>query len=129
MELNELAARSNFTLVLDENLSVLYDSLRDFGFKVLIYPKGLKDSELVPFLTNKILITNNSKDFVIDALVHDFDIIGTESIKFIDDKRDRKNITSIKIANAIRETNISLRRGNWHMSLKDDGTYSLKELR
>jgi len=129
MEINELAVRSNFTLVLDENLYVLYEALRDSGFKVLKYPKGLKDSDLVPFLTNKILITNNSKDFVIDALVHDFDIIATESIKFIDDKKDRKNELAIKIASAIRESNISLRRGNWIMNLKNDGTYNLKELR
>jgi hypothetical protein len=129
MQIDELAARSNFTLVLDENLAALYDALRDFGFKVLSYPKGLKDSELVPFLTNKILITNNSKDFIIDALVHDFDIIGTESVKFIDDRKDRKNVTASKIAKAIRESNISLKRGNWLMVLMDDGSYKLKELR
>lgn len=126
---NESALRSKLTLVVDETSLGLKRSLEDSGFRVIVFKQGLKDFELIPFLTGKAIVTQNSKDFTIDAIIHDFDIIGIEHIKYIDSKEDRTNETAKKIANAVRLSKFYNSRGNWFLRVLDDGKYTLEELK
>ena len=120
----DLSVGKKIVLVLDEHLSCLKLALESFGFRVVSHSKGIQDPELVPFLTGRVLVTNH--DFKINALIHDFDIIDTSSIKFIDKKPDRTNETAKKIADAIRESKVHLRRDNWILTVKNDGSYSVE---
>jgi hypothetical protein len=113
-------------LVLDEHLSCLKASLEDSGFRVITHPKGIKDPELAPFFTGKVLVTPDIEGFKINALIYDFDIINTSSIKFIDKKADRTNETAQKIANAIRNSRAHLRKGNWILTIRDNVTYFIE---
>lgn len=129
MEIHEAAAlRSKITLVIDENLLVLKSAMESYGFKVLSFRQGLQDPEIIPNLTGRAILTANSKDFLIDAVVHDFDVIAVENIKFIDDDKTRKNGTASKIASAIRESGLMTIRGNYLLTVLDDGKWKIKEL-
>jgi hypothetical protein len=57
------------------------------------------------------ILTRNSSDFVDDAARYDYDVIGIEDIKFIDDKPDRTNETVRKISGAVRRSQIGRLRG------------------
>lgn len=127
-QINELSLKSKITLVLDEHLFVLREALENYGFRVLVYKQGLKDFELTPYLTGKAIITQDLEDFSIDAIIHDFDIILIKDIKFIDSKKDRSNSTVQKIAEAIRGSKIYSLKGNWLLTIYDDGSYETEEL-
>lgn len=124
----ESAMRSKVTIVLDENLRQLRAALEDSGFRVLEFKSGTKDPDLIPHLTGRAILTKNTEDFKIDAVIHDFDIISIENIAFVDNKKDRSNETAKKIAHAVRHSGFTSKRGNWLLSIMNDGKWSLSEL-
>jgi hypothetical protein len=60
------------------------------------------------------IITRNSNDFVDDALHYDYDIIALEDVKFVDSKQDRTNHTVVKIAGAVKRSQLASRKGQFH---------------
>lgn len=125
----EAAMRSKLTIHVDENSYKLIDALRDSGFKVLKVQAGMDDIELSRSFEGDVVLTQNSKDFLSSAVIYDFDVISIERIKFIDDKPDRTNQTAKKISTAIRESEFYLKRGNFLLTIFDDGKWHLKELK
>jgi hypothetical protein len=128
-QINEMSIRSKITIVVDENLFMLKSSLEKFGFKVLTVRQGAKDDEIAENLTGRALLTKNVRDFKLDAVIHDFDIIDISNINFIDNEQDRSNKTSRIISDAIRKSEFYNKRGNWNLIIKNDGTYNLNELK
>jgi len=125
----EAAMRSKLTIHLDENLHQLESSLRDAGFKIFLIEKGTPDDRICMNLEGDVLLTKNVKDFKVNAVIYDFDIISVEKIKFIDNKKDKSNITSQKISNAVRQSEFYNKRGNFLLTVMDDGEWELKELK
>lgn len=130
VDVNEAAAarRAKLTILLDENVHQLKPGLKDAGFKVLTFDRGTPDEKLYELAEGTIILTKNSKDFVTSAVIYDFDIISIEHIQFIDTKQDRTNLTVEKIAAAIRQSQFYNQRGNFLLTVMDDGTYKLDPL-
>ena len=74
------------------------------------------------------ILTRNSRDFIDDAVRFDYDVIGLEDIKFLDDKQDRSNETVRKISLAVRRSQISTRKGNFWLKVRDNGSFHLEQL-
>jgi hypothetical protein len=127
-DIEEMAKHGYVTILLDENLRGLETALEDDGFKVVMPLPGLKDEELRRKARGWVILTQNSKDFVDDAPRFDYDVIGVEDIKFIDNDPTRKNQTVRKISNAVRRSQLGSRRGTFLLTIKDDGSYHLREL-
>ena len=127
-DIEEMSKQGYFTILLDENLRGLAASLEDDGFKVILPQPGLKDDVLKRQARGWAILTKNSQDFIDDAVRHDYDVIGVEDIKFIDDKSNRTNETVQKISNAVRRSQIGTRRGNFLLRILDNGSYHLQQL-
>lgn len=107
----ELSKQGYFTILLDENLRGLQSGLEDDGFKVIVPPPGLQDDALRRMARGWAILTKNSQDFVGEAVRHDYDVIGIEDIKFIDDRPDRTNDTARKVSAAVRRSRLATRKG------------------
>src|SRR5262249_44022874 len=127
-DLIEMSKQGYFTIMLDENLRVLEPALDDDGFKVVLTPQGLEDDVIKRQAKGWAILTRNSKDFVDNAVRYDYDVIGVEDVKFIDDKKDRTNLTVQKISNAVRRSQIGRMRGNFLLKIRDDGSFHLQQL-
>ena len=127
-DIQEMSKQGYFTILLDENLRRLASSLEDDGFKVILPQPGLKDDALKRQARGWAILTKNSQDFIDDAVRHDYDVIGVEDIKFIDDKSNRTNETVQKISDAVRRSQIGTRRGNFLLRILDNGSYHLRQL-
>jgi hypothetical protein len=127
-DLIEMSKQGYFTLMLDENLRVLEAALDDDGFKVVVPPQGLSDSEFKRMAKGWAILTRNARDFMDDAVRYDYDVIAIEDIKFIDDKPDRTNDTVRKVSGAVRRSQIGRLRGNFLLKVRDNGTFHLQQL-
>jgi len=135
-DLIEFSKQGYFTILLDANLRGLKTALEDDGFKViaakrseLIMPQqNLHDDELKHEAKGCAILTQNSQDFIDDAVRFDYDVIGVEAIKFIDKKQDRTNQTVRKISRAVRASRIGTKRGNFYLKIHDDGSFVLEAL-
>ena len=123
----EAAKRSKITLLIDENNLVLKQPLKLLGFKVVSYEQGMPDEKLWELAEGTAIVTANAKDFVVSAIVHDFDVIDIANLRFIDKDQTEKNSTAKKIASAIRESEFYSKRGNWLLTVYED-RHALKEL-
>src|ERR1700683_83832 len=85
----ELSKQGYFTILLDENLRGLERGLEDDGFKVIVPSQGLADAALKRKARGWAILTRTSQDFVDDAVRYDYDVIGIEDLKFVDDQADR----------------------------------------
>ncbi len=124
----ELSKQGYFTILLDENLRGLEAGLEDDGFKVIVPQQGLQDEDLKRKARGWAILTRNSKDFVQDAVRHDYDVIGVEDVKFLDDKPDRTNETVRKVSAAVRRSQLGTRRGNFWLKIRDNGSFHLEQL-
>lgn len=115
-------------MLLDENLRGLASSLEDDGFKVILPQPGLNDDALKRQARGWAILTKDSQDFIDDAVRYDYDVIGVEDIKFIDDNSNRTNETVTKISKAVRRSEMGTRRGNFLLKVFDNGSYHLKQL-
>lgn len=123
-----LSKQGYFTILLDENLLSLQAALEDDGFKVIVPSAGLSDEALKRVARGWAILTKNSQDFVEDAVRFDYDIIGIEDVRFVDDKSDRTNDTVRKISAAVRRSKLGTRRGNFRLKVRDNGSYQLEQL-
>jgi hypothetical protein len=124
----ELSKQGYFTILLDENLRTLESALEDDGFKVVLPSQGLKDEALKRMARGWAVLTKNSHDFAGEAVRYDYDVIGIEDIKFIDDRTDRTNDTVRKISAAVRRSQLGTRRGNFWLKIRDNGSFHLEQL-
>ena len=124
----ELSKQGYFTMLLDEKLRCLESALEDDGFKVVMPPQGLEDDNLKRKARGWAIVTRNSQNFVEDAVRYDYDVIGIEDIRFIDDKPDRTNDTVRKISAAVRRSQVGTRKGNFCLRVRDDGSFHLEQL-
>jgi hypothetical protein len=128
IDLTEMSKQGYFTILLDENLRGLEAALEDDGFKVIVPPRGLKDEALKRKARGWAILTKNSQDFVDEAVRYDYDVIGVEDIKFIDDKAERTNETVRKISNAVRRSKLATTKGNFLLKIRENGSYHLEQL-
>lgn len=117
-----------FTILLDENLRGLEEALEDDGFKAVVPKQGLKDDALKRWARGWAILTRNSQDFVDEAVRYDYDVIGIEDVRFVDDKPDRTNGTVRKISAAVRRSQLATRKGNFWLKVRDDGSFHLEQL-
>ena len=127
-DVSELSKQGYFTVLLDENLRALEAALEDDGFKVVVPPQGRTDEALKRMARGWAILTRNSRDFIDDAVRHDYDVIGIEDIRFIDVRLDRTNETVRKISAAVRRSQLGTRRGNFWLKIHDSGAYHLRQL-
>lgn len=81
-------AMSRGAIVLDENLwGELEFEIASRHIKVFKPYAGQSDESMAAILYNKILVTDNSKDFIENITSWEFGIIATENIKFKDSKK------------------------------------------
>ena len=123
-----MAKQGYFTILLEENVRVLEQGLEDDGFKAIVPAPGLTDDALKRKARGWAILTRNSQDFVEDAVRYDYDVIGIEDIRFIDDQPDRANNTVRKISAAVRRSQIGTRRGNFCLKIRDNGSFHLEQL-
>lgn len=119
------------TLVVDENLAGgLSEALKGANFHVINAPKGMLDIDIkTTLLAHRILVTNNTQDFLADAPVLDYGIIGLEALRYIDREREYgKNQTAQLISTAVSEHNLISKRSGYVLMLKPDGRHVLRDL-
>jgi hypothetical protein len=124
----DLLKQEDFTILLDENLHALEAGLEDDGFKVVVPEAGLPDEALKRKARGWAILTRNSQDFIADAVHFDYDVIGLEDVRFVDDKPDRTNGTVRKLSAAVRRSHLGTRRGNFWLKLRDNGSFHLEQL-
>jgi len=112
------------TVVLDENLFHLTDGLKKLNIRVITPKARMSDAQIKhDLLANRILITNNSKDFIRDASAYDYGIIATEFLQ---------NKDSAYVVNKIHEAFVDLslwsKRHGFIVQLKDSGAPEYREL-
>ena len=127
-DVTALSKQGYFTILLDESLRGLETGLEDDGFKAIVPPQELKDEALKRKARGWAILTKNSQDFAAEAVYYDYDVIGIEDIKFIDDKPDRTNDTVRKISAAVRRSQLGTRKGNFWLKIRDDGSFHLEQL-
>ena len=124
----DLSKQGYFTILMDENLRGLEPGLEDDDFKVIVPVQGLKDEALKKKARGWAILTRNSQDFVTEAVRYDYDVIGIEDVRFVDDKPDRTNDTVRKISAAVRRSQIATRKGNFWLKVRDNGSFHLEQL-
>jgi hypothetical protein len=116
-------------VVLDENLYELKDSLEKQNLHVILPKPQMSDPEIAKeLLGGRILITKNSKDFIDLAPIYDYGIIGLEHVKFIDTAKDEKNTTAKLISKILTKGSLWSRLGAFLVTVKADGTFTVKTL-
>lgn len=128
LQTNEMSRRSKLTIALDENLLQLKEGLKANGFKVMVFNPETKDVDLFHLMQGMSVLTKNEKDFTLDAVIHDFDVISLKNLKYIDNDNSVKNKTVLIISKAIRDSKFYNQRGNWLLSIKNDSSYELEPL-
>ena len=117
-------AMARGTVVLDENLWHLVQALKDKNMHVIMPDAKMNDQKIKhDLLSNRILITENSKDFVRDASVYDYGIIATEKLS----SKDVDNVVQ-KIQDALIDHSLWSKRHGFIVYLKDNGTSDYREL-
>jgi len=117
-------------LVVDENVSALGPALRDANFRVVLPRSGMSDATIrEELLAHRILITNNTKDFLDDAPVFEYGIIGLEALPFIDPASTyRDNQTVQLISKAISSYRLISKRTGFILMLRPDGKHTFRAL-
>lgn len=122
------AARA--TLVVDEDVECLVSALKEANFRVLSPKAGLKDFDIrETLLSHRILVTRNTPDFLADAPVLDYGIIGLDALSFVDREHDYgNNQTAQLISKAVSELDLVSKRSGYVLVLKPDGRHVLRDL-
>jgi len=118
------------TLVVDENVAFLVAPLKEANFRVLTPTKGLLDPDIKEtLLSHRILVTKNTKDFLSDAPVFDYGIIGLEALPFLDPSAAYKdNQTAKMISKAISDLNLVSLKSGFVVMLHPNGQHKLKHI-
>jgi len=124
-----LSFGKRYPLVLDENRLELYEPLRELGFKVIRQTPGDSDDRVKELAERgSAIVTQNTNDFIDDAVQYDYDIVSLDKLSFLDGLQSKKNKTAVQIKKALRESNLSQRKGNFVLTLYNNGKWKLKEL-
>jgi hypothetical protein len=123
-------AMARGTLVVDENVQALAAALKDANIRVIIPPSGMPDEQIKPaLLSNRIIVTRNSKDFVHDASVYDCGIVSLDKLSFIDASPNYEtNKTAQLISRAIKDYDLWSKRSGFILVLHDNGRHVLRPL-
>jgi len=121
---------SRATLVIDENVAFLEEPLKEANFKIITTQKGLKDFRIKEeLLTHRILVTKNTKDFVSDAPIFEYGIIGLEALPFIDASQAYKdNKTAKMISKAISDFDLVSAKSGFMLLLNSKGKHKFKRI-
>lgn len=122
-----MSKQGYFTILLDECLAALERGLEDHGFKVIVPSQGLDGETLKRTARGWAILTRNSQDFVEDAVRYDYDVIGIEDIRFVDES-DRTDETVRKVSAAVRRSQLGTRKGNFCLRVRDNGSFHLEQL-
>jgi hypothetical protein len=117
-------ATARGTVVLDENLFQLEQPLKDESIRVRKVRPGTKDDDILKgdLLSNRIFITDNSKDFIYDAPRLDCGIIATENVT-------KDVLTLVKIiSRALSDYDLWSKRHGFILKLMQNGKHEYKEL-
>lgn len=77
-------AMSRGTVVLDETDRHLLEALKNINLKVVLPDRQLSDQSIKQlFLSGRILITSNSKDFLSDAPIYEYGIVALEHVQVL----------------------------------------------
>jgi len=110
-------------VVLDQNLNNLKKGLEDRNIRTLISNIELLDFEMKKvFLSNRIVITDNSKNLIDDAPCLDYGIITTEELS------SRNNDLVKLISKAITSFSLWTKRHGYILTLKESGKHKYQEL-
>lgn len=119
-----ITGMSRGVVVLDENLIGLEEELRKENIKVIIPRSRMTDDEIKhELLSHRILVTNNSQDFVGDATAIEYGIIATENIKF----KESKTLAKI-ISRAVIEFDLWSHQSGFILHLMPDGNHKFEIL-
>jgi len=112
-------------VVLDENLADLAEGLRNHNIHVFTVPAKMSDDEIKRvYLTRRLFITNNPKDFIHDASSFEYGIISTQKIKY---KRKESLVPLISVA--ISKHDLWSQQYGFIIELNDKGKGEIKPLR
>lgn len=117
-------------LIVDENVAFLEKPLEEANFHVATPDKGWDDTKIKKRLLGKrIIITKNTQDFLDDAPVYDYGIIGLEALPFIDPTPTyTKNETAKLISKAYGDFELHFEKTGFVLMLKPDGKHTFKRL-
>lgn len=117
-------------LIVDENVSFLEKPLEEANFHVDTPDKGWEDPKIKKrLLGNRIIVTRNTKDFIDDAPVYDYGIIGLEGLPFIDSSPTyAQNATAKLISKVYREFKLHSERSGFILKLRPDGKHVFERL-
>lgn len=129
-EAAEKVGMARATIVVDENIASLAPALREANFRVITPSKGLSDHEIKQnLLAHRMLVTNNTKDFLDDAPVLDYGIIGLEALRFVDPASEYKdNKTAQMISKAVSDFDLVSERSGYVLMLRSDGKHVFRRL-
>ena len=120
----KIVAMTRGTVVLDENLQNLESFLKDRNMHVVVPPTGTSDEKIAKlYASHRILITNNSKDFIQLAPEYSLGIIATEKLK----TKDPEELTKI-ISSAISKLSLWSKRHGYILQLKESNQHTFKPL-
>lgn len=111
-------------LVLDENVKHLEVPLMNLNIRVIKPPKSdMTDEDIKKsLLLKRILVTNNSQDFISDASVYEYGIIATEGIS-----KDAEFLASM-ISKAIIKHSLWSKGHGFILILSETGIHRLEDL-
>lgn len=104
-------------LVLDENLFNLKPGLIEGNMHVVSVPAGMTDEHIIQtLLPHRIFVTQNSKDFMYDALIREYGIISLDKLRFIDPVDTARLISKV-----LAKRSLWAQRKPWLCSFSADG--------
>ncbi len=117
-------------LVLDEDLRFLQRALEGANFLVSTADEGLSGaSTRKRMLGHRLLVTRNTRDFLGDAPVYDFGIMGLEALPALDPHPEfEQNETARLISNAYCTFALRAERGAYVLMLRPDGNHRFERL-
>jgi len=126
----EKAGMARATLVVDENVNFLEGPLKEANFHIIAPHKGMDDFEIKKvMLAHRVIVTKNTRDFLEDAPVLDYGIIGLEALPFIDPAKDYKdNQTAQMISKAVSEFSLISERSGFVLMLHPNGRHVFRRL-
>jgi len=119
------AGSTRCTLVVDATADALALALSDTNFQLVLNGSALAGHEgRRSTLSHRILITRQTPDFLSDAPVLDYGIIGLDALADVDAAETyAENATAKMISVAIAERRLVSQRGAWVLMLKPDGEH------
>lgn len=123
-------AMAKGTVVVDENVQFLAPMLRAVNIRTIVPRSGMDDDDIVEqLLSNRMIVTRNSKDFVDKASSYDFGIVSLDALAFIDsDENPAKNKTVQLISKALIDFGLWSKRHGFLIELHDDGKHAYRDL-